>query len=325
MQDWTNREREVAMTMQRNFLLSVTLAAAFATPAWGQTVTPAVEPVARAAQSAASLPDFSGIWAYPFCCGFQGSLSGPGPVANISRRNGASSRYQYVGDYTNPILKPHAAEIVKKHGEIEATGVPLPTPRNHCWPEGVPFIFSNFGIQILQQPDKLTILYDHDHQVRRVRLNARHPAQLIPSWYGDSVGHYDGDTLVIDTAGIKIGPYSMIDWYGTPYTEALHVVERYRFIDDEAAKEAEERGAKVVAPVATGGGLAPNLYYNKGDKALQLEFTVEDDGVFTMPWSASITRRRSLSVWTEFVCAENPHGYFVGKNAAIPTADKPDF
>jgi hypothetical protein len=58
-------------------------------------------------------------------------------------------------------------------------------------------------------------------------LNQPHSAQVSPFWYGDSVGHYEGDTLVIDTVGIKVGRYSMIDWYGTPHTEALHVVERY--------------------------------------------------------------------------------------------------
>jgi len=49
--------------------------------------------------------------------------------------------------------------------------------------------------------------------------------------YGDSVGHYEGDTLVIDTVGIKIGPFAMVDMYGTPHTEKLHVVERYRLVD----------------------------------------------------------------------------------------------
>jgi hypothetical protein len=100
------------------------------------------------------------------------------------------------------------------------------------------------GMQLLQQPDKITIFYDHDHQVRHVRMNQPHSTQLTPSWYGDSIGHYEGDTLVVDTVGIKIGPFSMIDWYGTPYTSRLHVVERYRLIEYEAAKEAEERTAK---------------------------------------------------------------------------------
>ena len=91
--------------------------------------------------------------------------------------------------------------------------------------------------RLLQQPDKITILYDYDHQVRHVRMNQSHPAHVTPSWYGDSVGHYEGDTLVIDTVGIKVGPFAMVDWYGTPHTEALHVVERYRLLDYEAAKE----------------------------------------------------------------------------------------
>jgi hypothetical protein len=69
-------------------------------------------------------------------------------------------------------------------------------------------------------------------------MNQPHPAQVAPSWYGDSVGRYEGDTLVIDTVGIKVGPYSMIDLYGTPYTNALHVVERYRLLDYEATKGA---------------------------------------------------------------------------------------
>ena len=205
-----------------------------------------------------------------------------------------SNTYQLVGDYTNPILKPQAAEVVKKHGEISLTGVPYPTPSNQCWPGGVPFIFWNIGMQMLQQPDKITILYSNDHEVRHVRMNQPHPAQVTPSWYGDSVGHYEGDTLVIDTVGIKTGPFAMVDMYGTPYTEALHVVERYRLLDYEAAKEAEERGAKREFPHCRSSdpGFARDPNY-KG-KGLQLQFTVEDEGVFTMPWSATITYRRPL-------------------------------
>jgi hypothetical protein len=118
------------------------------------------------------------------------------------------------------------------------------SPRNQCWPQGVPFIFTNDAVQLLQQPDKITMLYDEDHEVRHVHMNKPHPAQVTPSWYGDSVGHYEGDTLLIDTVGFKIGPFSAVDQYGTPFTQALHVVERYRLIDYEAAKEAWERGGK---------------------------------------------------------------------------------
>jgi hypothetical protein len=61
-------------------------------------------------------------------------------------------------------------------------------------------------------------------------------------------------------------------------------------------------------------------------KGLQLQFIVEDEGVFTMPWSATITYRRPLATeWPETVCAENTHEYYAGKNSGVPRADKPDF
>jgi len=95
------------------------------------------------------------------------------------------SYYGLVGDHTNPILKPQAAEAVRKHGEIELSGVTIRTPRSQCWPGGVPFIFAfEQGMQFLQQPDKITIIYDYDHQVRHVRMDAPHPARVTPSWYG---------------------------------------------------------------------------------------------------------------------------------------------
>jgi hypothetical protein len=131
------------MHRQRNFFVSVTLAAAASTtPAWAQAVVPSAGPAGSATLSAASVPDFSGVWAHPSAnSGFEPLPSGPGPVTNRSRRDGVSDAYQYVGDYANPILKPEAAEVVKRHGEIELSGLAHPTPSNHCWPSGVPYIF----------------------------------------------------------------------------------------------------------------------------------------------------------------------------------------
>jgi hypothetical protein len=288
-----------------------------------QTAAPAGAPADRGAQDTAAIPDFSGIWAHLTWPDAEPPLTGPGPVTNRSRRNGASDVYELVGDYTNPILKPHAAEIVKKHGEISLTGVPYPTPSNQCWPGGMPFVLYNIGMQMLQQGEKITILYSNDHEVRHVRMNQSHPARVTPSWYGDSVGHYEGDTLVIDTVGVKIGPFAMLDMYGTPHSPALHVVERYRLLDNEAAKQAEERGQRGLSRFGRDPGFARNPDY-KGP-GLQLEFTVEDEGVFTKPWSASISYRRPSGDWPEMVCAENTHEYFSGRHAAIPTAVKPDF
>jgi hypothetical protein len=295
-------------------------------------------------KGATSVPDFSGVWAHPFFPGFELPLSGPGPVTNRSRRGqifdndgrprppatsgalvGAGS--PLVGDFTNPILKPLAAEMVKKQVDLEATGVGHPTPWTECWPSGVPFIFQDIAMQILQQPDKVTIVYEGSF--RQVRMNQPHPAQVSPSWYGDSVGRYEGDTLVIDTVGIKVGPCSMIDLYGTPYTNALHVVERHRLLDYEATKGALARVANenFRLPPDTIGIDVDRNYRGNG---LQLEFTVDNDGVFTTPWSATITYRRGINsrgtdAWVEFVCAENPHLYYAGRDIDAPTAEKPDF
>jgi hypothetical protein len=316
----TSNEKELSMHRQRDFLLLVTLAAATATSALGQTVAPLAAPAGSGTQSAASIPKFSGVWSHGF--GFEPPASGPGPVTNRSRLPGSVGNInQLVGDYTNPILTPEAAEVVKRHGEISLSGVGYPTPSNQCWPHPVPYIFGsgNSGVQILQQADKITIIYYHDHQVRHVRMNEPHPAELTPSWYGDSVGHYEGDTLVIDTVGVKIGPFAMADWYGTPYTRALHVVERYRLLDFEAAKEGLERMAK---ENGFSRGLLDAIPNYRG-KHLQLHFTVDDEGVFKMPWSATITYRPALYEWGEYVCAENIRGYSAGKGP--PRAEKPDF
>jgi len=294
------------------------------------------------AESAAAIPDFSGIWAHLTWPDVEPPLKGAGPVRNRSRMssevcaqppcgvtvgaspNGVSNVYQLVGDYTNPILKPEAAEIVKQHGEISLTGVPYPTPSNQCWPGGVPFMFSsNLGMQILQQKDKVTLLYANDHEVRHVRMNQPHPAHVTPSWYGDSVGHYEGDTLVIDTVGIKVGPFAMVDMYGTPHSAALHVVERYRLLDYEAANEAEERGERENFRLQVSDtGFARNPDY-KG-QALQLEFTVDDPSVFTTPWSAAIIYRRPLGAWPDMHCADGTRDY-VGRTINLPEAGKPDF
>jgi hypothetical protein len=292
-------------------------------------------------QKGGAIPDFSGLWSHPYFPGFEPPLSGPGPVLNKSRRRQLvdadgrplpaanaplGSGLLLVGDYTNPILKPWAAEIVKQNGELELNGVGALTALNQCWPQGVPFIFWQAGLQMLQQPNNVTILYAFDQQVRHVRMNQPHPVQVTPSHSGDSVGHYEGDTLVIDTVGVKTGPFAMVDMYGTPHTEALHVVERYRLLDYESAKAEQERGAKENLRLGVGSaeGWVPDPSYM--GKGLQLQFTVEDEGAFTTPWSASITYRRpALKEWPEYICAENRQEYYRGKETGLPTADKPDF
>jgi hypothetical protein len=329
------------MNMRRDFLLLVTLATAAATAALAQTQAP-TGPSRDRATPGASIPDFSGIWAHPSFPGFEPLPSGPTSVTNKARRpqvtdadgrilpprNGllVGNPALVVGDYTNPILKPQAAEIVKQHGELELSGAGSPTPTIQCWPEPVPYIFNGVGMQMIQQADRIIFLYPNDHQVRYVRMNQPHRTPATPSWYGDSVGHYEGDTLVIDTIGVKIGPFAMVDFFGTPYTQALHVVERYRLLSYEEAKEGLERDAHENLRPAGGAnaGSAPRADYR--GKHLQLRFTVEDQNVFTTPWSATVTYRRGFEDWQEVVCPENTRELVIaGRGGAIPTGIRADF
>jgi hypothetical protein len=309
------------MNARGNLLLLATLAAV-AGPASGQQAAPATGKAEIAAQSSASTPDFSGIWRHGSLPWFVPPASGPGPVTNRSRRpdNGQSDYGQLVGDYTNPILQPWAADVVKKKGELSLAGVTFPSPSNQCWPEPVPFLFKHMAMEMLQLPDRIVMLFSEDHEVRVVRMNQPHPAKVTPSWHGDAVGRYEGDTLVVDTVGTKADrPFAMIDLFGTPYTEKLHVVERYRLLDFDAVKGDLERGAK--ENWRPGGPVNPDYK----DKFLQVRFTIEDPGAFTTPWTASMVYLRDRLEWQEIACAENTLGFHHDKDADVPHADKPDF
>jgi len=291
-------------------------------PIAGLIFTAMIAAVGGSAQAAPSIPDFSGLWART-TFGYDLAASGPGPLRNLARRsNGTSDAFKLVGDYHNPILKPGAAEVVRQHGEVSLASRSYPDLSNECRPLPPPYVLRIAQMQMLQEKDRVTILYIQDHQFRQVRLNTSHPAHVTPSWQGDSVGHYDGDTLVIDTIGIKTRPGSMIDMYGTPHSAALHVVERYRLIDGEAAKEAVERSEREYGRPTTEPVYVDFDYKGKG---LQVRFTVHDEGTFTTPWSSAVTYRRSGSEWGEIACAENTSAYYPGATTTVPHADKPDF
>jgi len=318
--------------MQRSFLLLAAAAAAAVMPAAAQA------PVVTQTHSAAAIPDFSGVWTHPAFPWFEPPASGQGPITNLSRwaeqrpagatgsaalppsKVGISDYDQLVGDFNNPLLQPWAAAIVKRSGELSLKGITFPNPSNQCWPHPVPFIFKQFTVQLVQQQDKVTMLYSGDHEVRRVRMNQQHPSRLKPSWYGDSIGRYERDTLVIDTVGVKTDrPYAMQDLFGTPYTDKLHIVERYSLRDYDDVKDALERNYK------------ENWLFN-GDvfsghrgKFMQVHVTIEDPGVFTAPFTATMTYVPSPDSLPEGVCAENPHEYYNNKDTDVPKAAKPDF
>ncbi len=269
---------------------------------------------ASAVYGADATPDFSGYWARKTFA-FELPASGQGPIGRFGRRAN-------TGNYNSPLLTPNGAMVVKERTDMLLGGEAYPNPSLDCWPMVAPYVFRVQEFQVIQRKDEIVFIFMQDHQVRRVRLNAAHPAELTPSWQGDSVGHFEGDTLVVDTIGHKTGPFPIIDMYASPFSEALHVVERYRLIPYEEAKEAQEKNIRDSGPVATEqAAFIDESYRGPG---LQIQFTVEDKNVFTAPWSATVTLRKAGG-WVENVCAENPFEYYNNRLSPVPLANKPDF
>lgn len=242
------------------------------------------------------VPDFSGFWLHgAYGQQYRNPPSGPGPIQRIGVPEDASFTRNWFGDDQNPILQPWAAEVVRGERDRELQGLPDSSGFTTCRPMGVPFILSYVRpVQFLQTPDRVHIIYQYDHQSRVVYLNQPHSKDLKPSYYGESVGHYEGNTLVVDTIGMNDKTWT--DRFGTPHTDQLHVVERYSLIN--------------------------------GGERLSVLFTVSDPGAFTTKWSAIVRFKRAEDAETlqlapsgtmlEEVCAENNYG-------PIPIADKPDF
>jgi hypothetical protein len=160
--------------------------------------------------------------------------SGPGPV--MSRRdrpyvpNGQGRQPTYrLADLTNPILTPWAIERMREANDVVlANKVPF-IAREHCWPAGVPgfTVFTRVQpIHFIQTPTKVIIVNELNAEVRRVHLNVLHSPEPKPSWYGESIGRYEGDELVVDTIGLNDRTY--VDNYRTPHTNQIHVVERFK-------------------------------------------------------------------------------------------------
>ena len=258
---------------------------------------------------------------------FEGMPSGPQPLKNLSRLpNGKANAGRLVGDYNNPILTPAAAAVVKQKGELAIAGKGFPNAQDQCRPIAPPFTFAmQLGFSML--PSKggdIAIIYDQNMNVRHIRMNGTHPANLVPSTMGDSVGHWEGDTLVIDTVAIKTDAFTSIDRFGTPQSEAMHVVERYRLIDGASAKAQIDKYETSEGTVG-GGQRVAGYDPDASLKGLQLEVTMEDPNVFTAPLTVLVTYRRLIAEWQEDICADNPVEYYKDEWIGLPKAEHADF
>ena len=247
---------------------------------------------------------------------------GPGPVSpargrplsanNEVRAVGAQALFA-IGDLDAPILQPWAREQMRQRNERILAGGTGFSRQASCWPVGTPgfLLYPVQPVYFVQSPKEVVMIWQADHQVRHVYLNVLHSANPKPSWFGESVGHYEGDALVVDT--IAISTRTFVDNFETPHSEKLHTVERFHM---------------------TNGGMG-----------MQADLHVEDPGAFTTSWDAIQRYKRvepgvaeakvenSLLGSTgeagpilESSCAENPNGLFGAKGALpLPQTDKPDF
>jgi hypothetical protein len=256
---------------------------------------------AAAAQHDESVPDFSSNLAgwvattpeFLPVTGATGPVTGDPahPYINnaTARRNGTQPTYR-VADLTNPNLKPWAKEVMKRENDkVLAGGIGF-TARSSCMPAGVPAFMMFAGVEpmyFLQTPKEVTMIFTGDAQVRHVYLNVPHSANPKLSWYGESVGHYEGNTLMIDTIGMNDKTY--VDNFRTPHTQKLHVVERWKLVDADT---------------------------------IDVNFTVDDPDTFDKPWTAQYDFRRVTRPMNyEEVCAENNLQFAYH----VPVAVKPDF
>ena len=257
------------------------------------------------AQTASSIPDFSSggaAWQTGNGGDFIPVPGSPPLVTNdpahpyvsnaIANRTGKQPTYR-ISDLTNPNVKQWAKEVMKKDNDEVLKGKIAYTPGSSCKPWGIPALMLSGGpFYFVQTPKQVMMIESGDRLTRHIYMNVAHSANPKPSWYGESIGHYEGDTLVVDTIGLN--DKTFVDNYRTPHTTQLHVVERFTLGD--------------------------------GGKTLEAAITVDDPGAFTMPWSAvQRWRRRDGRAVVEVVCAENSAAYFHYDVKPIPAADRPDF
>ena len=248
------------------------------------------------AQTRATPPDFSSNNVGWITMGDITAASGSPPIVSqdpahtyVPNNTGRQPTYR-LGDVANPNLKPWVKERMTKDNDEVLAGKIAFTARSSCMPAGVP-AFVTYPVRpvyFIQTPRQVLMIYSGDAQVRHIYLDVAHSENPKPSWYGESVGRYEGDALVIDT--VAQNDKTFLDYYRTPHTTKLHVVERWRLIDD-------------------------------GQK-LEATYTVDDPDAFHQPWSAVRQYRRVQQPMLEEVCAENNQHLF---DYHIPVADKPDF
>src|SRR5512139_3702913 len=229
-------------------------------------------------------PRFIGI-ATVACLAAMAAVAAPAPAASAPNFTGTWERYPAPGEQgdprfaptpiPDPPLKPEYMAQWKvsqqKLAERLKEGQPAGDNYVHCLPDGMPAMMQGmFPMEIIQLPEQINITQEAFNQTRRVYMNEKLPDadQLDPSFYGRSVGHWEGDTLVIETTGIK----EDVQFRWTPHSEGMKIVERLHMLSADI---------------------------------LQDQITVED-AYLARPWTYSYSYRRMPNYkMLEYVCEDN--------------------
>jgi hypothetical protein len=187
---------------------------------------------APAARTADGKPDLSGVWR---------RTEQPDFLTNIA-----------VALPDGAPLRPEAAALKKTRQE----NLRIDEPTAQCLPPGVlkGVLLTNLPFKIVQTPRQLVILYEEFTQFRQIFTDGRLlPAEQTPTWWGYSIGQWEGDTLVVQATGFN--DRTWLDLSGTPHSDALHLTERYRRLDFGH---------------------------------LEIQFTFDDAKSYTRPWSVTV-------------------------------------
>ena len=225
----------------RNWLavatLSLVAALAFSAALLGQSNGQApAQPAAAKEQSAPANHDLSGVW---------NANSGVYQFAAFSKDEPPMTPWGKAKfDAARPSQGPNGVKLSETNDRVYK-----------CTPPGMPYIYIQlFPMQIIQTPKEVIELFEYDHIVRHIYIDGRkHPANVKPSYNGHSIGHWEGDTLVVDTIGLN--GKNWLDRVGHPESAQMHILERIRRVDE---------------------------------KTLQVDMKFDDAKSYTRPWTAQI-------------------------------------
>lgn len=194
------------------------------------------QPAAAKSRSKVAVPDISGVW---------NAASGVYGFASFTEDDPPMTPSGWARFHAaKPSQGPHGVKLFETNDRVYK-----------CSPPGMPYIYLQlFPMQIVQTPNEVIELFEYDHTVRYIYTDGRrHPAALKPSYNGHSIGHWEGDTLVVDTIGLN--GRNWLDRVGRPESAQMHIVERIRRTDD---------------------------------KTLQVDLRFDDPKSYTKPWTAQI-------------------------------------